>query len=127
MRGMSRGHVKCVPKWRITLMFAQVKAVAVTVCKIADDSFPRFESWTCHQKPQVKPGARTGPGDVGGAVQDTAGAACADAKAALPPAARHPVTSQDARTPRQACRCQEGGNSRRSGSCAKYVPKNSPG
>jgi hypothetical protein len=43
-----RGHVKCVPKWRITLMFAQVRAVPATVCKIADDSLPRFESWTCH-------------------------------------------------------------------------------
>jgi hypothetical protein len=46
-------------------MFAQVRAVPATVCKIADDSLPRFESWTCHQKPQVKPGVRTGPGDVG--------------------------------------------------------------
>jgi hypothetical protein len=40
-------------------------------------------------------------------VPDTAGAACADAKTALPPAARHPVTSQDARTPGLARRCQE--------------------
>jgi hypothetical protein len=61
-------------------MFAQVRAVPAMVCKIADDSLPRFESWTCHQKPQVKPGARTGPRDVGVAVPNTAGAACADAK-----------------------------------------------
>ena len=46
--------VKCVPKWRITLMFAQVRAVQGRVCKIADDSLPRFESWTCHLFAQVR-------------------------------------------------------------------------
>jgi len=34
-------------------VFAQVRAVPGRVCKIAGDSLPRFESWTCHQKPQV--------------------------------------------------------------------------
>jgi hypothetical protein len=65
VRGVARGHVKCVPKWRITLMFAQVGAVPGRVCKIAGDSLPMFKFWTCHQKPQVKPGARTEPGDGG--------------------------------------------------------------
>jgi hypothetical protein len=33
VRGVPCGHVKCVPKWRITLVSAQVRAVPATVCK----------------------------------------------------------------------------------------------
>jgi hypothetical protein len=79
-RGVPRGHVQCVPKWRTILMFAQVRVVPATICKIVDDSLPRFESWTCHQKPQVKLGARTGALRSRGAVPGTADAACADEK-----------------------------------------------
>jgi hypothetical protein len=100
-----RGHVKCVPKRRITLTFAQVSAVPATVCKTADDSLPRFEPWTCHQKPQVKPGARTGASDAGERCR-TPPARPARAQS---PACRHALTSQDARTLGRACRCQEGG------------------
>jgi len=28
-----RGHAQCVPKWRITLTFAQFRAVSATICK----------------------------------------------------------------------------------------------
>ena len=55
-----RGHVQCVPKLRTTLTFTQVRAVPATVCKIPDDSLPGLKSWTCHQEPEVRPGARTG-------------------------------------------------------------------
>src|SRR5215471_2455512 len=75
---MPCSHVKCMPKWRITLAFAQFRAVPAMVCKIADDSLPRFESWTCHQKPQVKPSARTAPRRRAGAEPNTADAACAN-------------------------------------------------
>jgi hypothetical protein len=61
-------------------MFAQVRAVPATVCKIADDSLPRFESCTCHQKLQVKPGAVNRAQQRGGAVPGTADAACATKK-----------------------------------------------
>ena len=45
-------------------MFAQVRGVPGEVCKIADDSLPRFESWTCHPQAQVRPGARARPGGM---------------------------------------------------------------
>jgi len=41
-------HVQCVPKSRLRPVFALVRVVPAGVCKIADDSLPRFESWTCH-------------------------------------------------------------------------------
>jgi hypothetical protein len=34
------GHDKCVPKWRITLTFAQFRAVPGTVCKSPTTVFP---------------------------------------------------------------------------------------
>jgi hypothetical protein len=33
-------------------------------CKIADESLPRFESWTCHLFAQVRPVRGPGPADV---------------------------------------------------------------
>jgi hypothetical protein len=44
------------------------------ICKIADESLPRFESWTCHLFAQVRPVRRSGPADVRSGVC-TAGAA----------------------------------------------------
>ena len=95
-----------MPKCRFLLAFAQVRALAATVCKIADDSLPRFESWTCHPFARVRPVRRPGPADVG--------ERCLHRRRSLRrpatrPAAtsKAPVTSQDARTPRQACRCQK--------------------
>jgi hypothetical protein len=56
--------------------------------RTADDSLPRFESWTCHQKPQVKLDARIGPSGVG-------------ERCRTPPV-------QPARTQNPACRQQQG-------------------
>jgi hypothetical protein len=47
-RGVPRGHVKCVPKRRIILMFAQVRAVPATVCKTAAIACNGFESLPCY-------------------------------------------------------------------------------
>jgi hypothetical protein len=81
---------------------------APSLCKIADDSLPRFESWTCHPFSQVGPGEnRVRPRE--GALPNTVRAAYAYAKTALPPAGRHPVIGRDARTPGLACRRPEGG------------------
>ena len=62
MRGVASGHVKCVPKWRVTLMFALVRAVPGRVCKIADDSRPGVRILDL---PPIRPGqacAETRPG-----------------------------------------------------------------
>jgi hypothetical protein len=66
---MTRSHVKYVSKWHITRRFAQVRAVPGTVCKIADDSLPRFESWTCHQNRRSGLAREPGPAVCGSGVQ----------------------------------------------------------
>jgi hypothetical protein len=125
VRGVPRGHVQCVPKWRITLMFAQVRAVPGRVCKIAGDSLPGFESWTCHQNPQVKPGARTGPSDGGERCRTPP----------MQPARTQNRPAASSKKPGDQPGCENtppglppprGRTAARSGSCAKYVPKNPP-
>jgi len=103
---------------------AQVRASLGDDCKIADDSLPRFESWTCHPFAQVSAVRRPSPAD----------AESGFAGPAEPVLIHHPACRRQQDTGDQpGCNdtppgppLPEGRKPRRSGSCAKYVPKNSP-
>jgi hypothetical protein len=102
-------HVKCVPKSRLRRVFAQVRAVPNTVCKNRRRQSSQVRILDLPPKTAGQARCANRARRRGGAVPDTAGAACTDAKPGRPPAARHLVTSQDARTPGLARRCQGGG------------------
>jgi hypothetical protein len=48
---------------------AQLRVCLGDDCKIADDSLPRFESWTCHQNRRSGPAREPGPSACGSGVQ----------------------------------------------------------
>jgi len=88
--------------------------------------FPGSNPGLATRNRRSSPVQRTGPGDA----RERCRTPPAQPARTQKPPCRQPhdtlVTSQDARTPGLGRRCQEGGKPRRSGSRAKYVPKNSP-
>jgi hypothetical protein len=97
----------------------------VMICQIADDSLPRFESWTCH------PFARSGPVREPGPA--TRGSGAEYRRCSLCRRKARPAASSKTRADQPGCEntrpglpLSRGRRAARSGSCAKCVPKNSP-
>ena len=100
------------------------QAVPARVCKIVGERLTRFESWTCHQRLQVRPGTRAGPGGL----RERCPAPPTQRALTRSPVGHHLQDTGDQpgyEYARSRQRMQQRRRPQRSGSRAKYVPKNS--
>jgi hypothetical protein len=125
VRGVPQGSVKCVPKWRITLMFAQVRAVPGRVGKSPTTAFPGSKPGPATNNRRSSPVRGPAPSDAGSGAEHRR---CRLRGRKNRPAAssKTPGDQPGRENTRSGPPQPRGGEPRRSGSPAKYVPKNSP-